>query len=123
MTRRERRFQRQFDMLERSFPQGKSLLEALRSNRWRLLRIPMALILILGGGGVVSACPWGLDAAAWPSVAGGRRSCSARTDLILSDPSSENVSALAPKMAQLAAGWQVTRLVAKLLHPSGSAQP
>lgn len=49
MTRRERRFQRQFDMLERSFPQGKSLLEALRSNRWRLLRIPLALILILGG--------------------------------------------------------------------------
>ena len=49
MTRRERRFLRQFDMLERSFPQGKSLLEALRSNRWRLLRIPLALILILGG--------------------------------------------------------------------------
>ena len=49
MTRRERRFQRQFDMLERSFPQGKSLLVALRSNRWRLLRIPLALILILGG--------------------------------------------------------------------------
>ena len=49
MTRRERRFQRQFDMLERLFPPAKSPLEALRSNRWRLVRVPLALILILGG--------------------------------------------------------------------------
>lgn len=49
MTQSERRFQRQFDMLERYFPGGKPLLQALRSNRWRLVRMPIALILILGG--------------------------------------------------------------------------
>lgn len=49
MTRGERRFQRQFTMLERSFPRGKPALEALRSKRWRLVRIPLALFLVLGG--------------------------------------------------------------------------
>lgn len=49
MTRRERRFQRQFALLERLFPSAKSPLEALRSNRWRLVRLPLALVLIVGG--------------------------------------------------------------------------
>lgn len=49
MNRRERRFGRQFDLLERLFPSAKSPLEALRSNRWRLVRLPLALLLILGG--------------------------------------------------------------------------
>lgn len=49
MTRRERRFQRQFEMLERWFPRAKSTLERLRSNRWRLVRLPLALLLVLGG--------------------------------------------------------------------------
>lgn len=49
MTRRERRFQRQFELLERLVPGAKSSLEALRSNRWFLVRLPLALILIAGG--------------------------------------------------------------------------
>lgn len=49
MTRRERRFQRQFEMLERLVPGARTPLEALRSNRWFLVRLPLALILIAGG--------------------------------------------------------------------------
>jgi hypothetical protein len=49
MTRRERRFQRQFEMLERLVPGAKTPLEALRSNRWFLVRLPLALLLIAGG--------------------------------------------------------------------------
>lgn len=49
MTRRERRFRRQFEMLERLVPGARTPLEALRSNRWRLVRLPLALILIVGG--------------------------------------------------------------------------
>jgi hypothetical protein len=49
MTRRERRFQRQFDALERLIPQARAPLQRLRSNRWRLVRLPLALLLIIGG--------------------------------------------------------------------------
>lgn len=49
MTNRERRFQRQFEMLERLVPGAKSPLEALRSNRWRLVRLPLAVLFIFGG--------------------------------------------------------------------------
>lgn len=49
MTRRDRRFGRQFDMLERLVPAARKPIEALRSNRWFLLRLPLALILIAGG--------------------------------------------------------------------------
>lgn len=49
MTNRERRFQRQFEFLERLVPGAKSPLEALRSNRWFLIRLPLAVILIAGG--------------------------------------------------------------------------
>ena len=55
MTNRERRFQRQFKLLERLFPGAKTPLERLRSNRWRPVRIPLALVLI--GGGLVSFLP------------------------------------------------------------------
>ena len=49
MTGRDRRFRRQFEMLERMFPSARSPIEALRSNRWFLVRLPLALILIAGG--------------------------------------------------------------------------
>jgi len=49
MTRRERRFQRQFDALERMVPGAKGMLLRLRSNRWLPVRLPLALLLILGG--------------------------------------------------------------------------
>jgi hypothetical protein len=49
MTRRERRFHRQFDALERMIPGSKGVFARLRSNRWRLVRLPLALLLIVGG--------------------------------------------------------------------------
>jgi hypothetical protein len=49
MTRRERRFQRQFDALERMVPGATGVFSRLRSNRWLPLRLPLALILISGG--------------------------------------------------------------------------
>jgi hypothetical protein len=49
MTRRERRFDRQFDALERMIPGSKGVLLRLRSNQWRLVRLPLALLLIAGG--------------------------------------------------------------------------
>ncbi len=55
MKRRERRFDRQFDALERMIPGSGGVLGRLRSNRWRLVRLPLALLLIVGG--VVSFLP------------------------------------------------------------------
>lgn len=55
MTRRERRFQRQFDALERMIPSAKSTITGLRNKRWRIVRLPLALILIVGG--VLSILP------------------------------------------------------------------
>jgi hypothetical protein len=49
MTRRERRFQRQFDALERLIPGSRSSLKRLQSNRWRFVRLPLALLFIAGG--------------------------------------------------------------------------
>jgi hypothetical protein len=49
MTPTERRFQRQFEVLSRLIPPLRGPILALRSNRWRLVRLPLALILILGG--------------------------------------------------------------------------
>lgn len=49
MKRRERRFHRQFDALERMIPGSKGVIGRLRSNRWRLVRLPLALVLIVGG--------------------------------------------------------------------------
>jgi hypothetical protein len=49
MTRRERRFKRQFDALERIVPGSKGVFSGLRSNRWLLVRLPLALVLIVGG--------------------------------------------------------------------------
>ena len=49
MKRRERRFHRQFDALERMIPGSSGVIGRLRSNRWRLVRLPLALMLIVGG--------------------------------------------------------------------------
>lgn len=49
MLRRDRRFQRQFEVLERLFPPLRRPIAALRRDGWRMLRLPLAFILIIGG--------------------------------------------------------------------------
>lgn len=49
MTSRERRFQRQFDLLERLIPGSHTPLRRLQSSRWRFVRLPLALLFIVGG--------------------------------------------------------------------------
>ena len=49
MTRRERRFQRQFQALERLIPQLRGPLSQLRRNIWFPIRFPLAVILTAGG--------------------------------------------------------------------------
>ncbi len=45
----EHRLRRQFEALERFLPVGKGLVRALRQRRYRLVRVPLALILIPAG--------------------------------------------------------------------------
>jgi hypothetical protein len=49
MSRRDRRFQRQFDALARLIPRLRGPLAALRRNAWRPVRLPLAVMLVLGG--------------------------------------------------------------------------
>ncbi len=49
MSKTNRRFQRQFDALTRHFPRLGVLLQALHVGRWRILRLPLALIFLVGG--------------------------------------------------------------------------
>jgi hypothetical protein len=49
MTRRERRFQRQFQALERLVPQLRGPIARLRRNSWFPIRFPLALVLTFGG--------------------------------------------------------------------------
>lgn len=49
MTRRERRFHRQFQALERLIPQLRGPMSHLRRNSWFPIRFPLALILTAGG--------------------------------------------------------------------------
>jgi len=49
MSRRERRFDRQFASLARLVPGLGGPLAALRRDSWRLVRVPLALLLIAGG--------------------------------------------------------------------------
>jgi hypothetical protein len=49
MGRRERRFQRQFDALERLAPALRGPMSTLRKDSWFPIRFPIALILIAGG--------------------------------------------------------------------------
>ena len=48
-NRAERRFARQFEHLERTYPRLKRPLAALRERRWWMLRLPLGLLLIVGG--------------------------------------------------------------------------
>jgi hypothetical protein len=49
MTRRERRFQRQFQALERLIPPLRGPMSTLRRDSWFPVRFPVALLLIVGG--------------------------------------------------------------------------
>ncbi|MBL9049566.1 MAG: hypothetical protein JNK19_05590 [Tabrizicola sp.] len=49
MTRGERRFQRQFEALERLFPPLRGPMSHLRQDSWFPIRFPLALVLICGG--------------------------------------------------------------------------
>ena len=47
--RRERRFQRQFEALERLAPPLRGPMSTLRQDSWFPIRFPVALLLIVGG--------------------------------------------------------------------------
>ena len=49
MTRKERRFQRQFQALERLIPPLRGPMSTLRRDSWFPIRFPVALLLIFGG--------------------------------------------------------------------------
>ena len=49
MSDPERRFDRQFESLARLIPAVRGPLDALRGTRWRLFRLPLAVLLIVGG--------------------------------------------------------------------------
>jgi hypothetical protein len=49
MSRTDRRFQRQFEVLSRLIPALRGPLTLLRGNRWLLIRLPLAILLIIGG--------------------------------------------------------------------------
>lgn len=49
MSRRERRFHRQFQALERLAPPLRVPLSHLRRGSWLLVRLPLAILLTIGG--------------------------------------------------------------------------
>jgi len=49
MTRRKRRFNRQFDALGRLIPPLRAPMSRLRRNSWLPIRLPLAILLTLGG--------------------------------------------------------------------------
>lgn len=49
MSKRDDRLDRQFRAIERDAPFGGRTLHALRKERYRLVRVPLALVFILGG--------------------------------------------------------------------------
>ncbi len=49
MSRQERRFDRQFETLARAMPRLRGPLAALRRDSYRLIRLPLAVVLIVGG--------------------------------------------------------------------------
>lgn len=48
MTRQQKRFERQFMMLERKFPALRGPIRVVLQHRWRLVRVPLAILLIIG---------------------------------------------------------------------------
>lgn len=49
MTSEQRRFERQFALLARLVPPLRGVIALLLRDRWRLARLPLAVLLILGG--------------------------------------------------------------------------
>ncbi len=49
MGKQERRLRRQFDALSRIHPAVARVVHHVRSNRMRLLRLPLGILMILGG--------------------------------------------------------------------------
>lgn len=49
MTREQRRLRRQFVMIERLHPSLQGPVRSLQNNRWRLVRMPIGIVMILGG--------------------------------------------------------------------------
>lgn len=49
MSRSDRRFDRQFEAIAQAVPALRGLLTALRRDKWRLVRVPVALLMIVGG--------------------------------------------------------------------------
>ncbi len=49
MTKTDRRFHRQFEALSRLFPPLRNTLKTLRAHHWRILRLPLSVVLIIGG--------------------------------------------------------------------------
>lgn len=49
MDKREQRLRRQFEAIARKAPVGGPTLRALRERRYRLVRIPLGVLLVLGG--------------------------------------------------------------------------
>ncbi len=48
-ARETRRFERQFDAIERTMPALQRPLKAIRARGWWIIRVPVALIFIIGG--------------------------------------------------------------------------
>lgn len=45
----EERLHRQFDAIGRSAPVSKGFIQAIRGNRYRYVRVPLGILLIIGG--------------------------------------------------------------------------
>jgi hypothetical protein len=48
-NKHEHRLRRQFEAIERLLPVGKGIVRGLRQRHYRLVRIPLALVMIPGG--------------------------------------------------------------------------
>ena len=49
MKKQEDRLRRQFEAIERKTPVGRRTLRALRRQEYRMVRIPLGVLLVLGG--------------------------------------------------------------------------
>jgi hypothetical protein len=48
MTKQRKRLQRQFETIERALPVLRRPLRGILQNRWRLVRVPLAFLLMAG---------------------------------------------------------------------------
>jgi hypothetical protein len=49
MEKNEARLNRQLEAIERTVPVGQRIVRALRKNRYRYVRIPLAILFLMGG--------------------------------------------------------------------------